>query len=76
VARSAAAGLALVESAAARVAGRDLMLDVPTAEAAWRSILQAVGLRDERPFTRMYRSGAPPPGRPELILGAFGPELG
>jgi GNAT superfamily N-acetyltransferase len=76
VARSLAAARALVGSAAGSVPGRQLMLDVPTRPPAWVSALQDLGLREQRPFTRMYRAGARPPGRPDLIHAAFGPELG
>ena len=76
VARSLPAARALVGSAAASATGRDVMLDVPVHPPAWVSSLQELGLREQRPFTRMYRAGARPPGRPDLVLAAFGPELG
>jgi len=76
VARSLPVARALVGNAAASVTGRDLMIDVPVHPPAWAASLQDLGLREQRPFTRMYRAGARPPGRPDLILAAFGPELG
>jgi hypothetical protein len=76
VARSATTACSLVASAAASVPGRELMLDVSTSPSAWPAALRGLGLREQRPFTRMYRAGTAPPGRPELMFAAFGPELG
>jgi GNAT superfamily N-acetyltransferase len=76
VARDVDTARALVAAAAASVAGHDLMLDVPTAAPGWIAALGELGLREQRPFTRMYRAGAKAPGRPELTFAAFGPELG
>jgi GNAT superfamily N-acetyltransferase len=76
VAPSAKAACALVARAAGSVPGQDLMLDVPTSAPEWPAALHEMGLREQRPFTRMYRAGAAPPGRPELVFAAFGPELG
>lgn len=76
VAQDAAMARALVATAAAAAAGRALVLDVPTAAPGWAAALQDLGLREQRPFTRMYRAGAAPPGRPDLVFAAFGPELG
>jgi hypothetical protein len=76
VAQNMAAARALVARAAAAATGRDIMLDVPTAAPGWMAALQDLGLREQRPFTRMYRAGARPPGWPELTFAAFGPELG
>jgi GNAT superfamily N-acetyltransferase len=76
VAQDATMARALVARAAAAAAGRDLMLDVPTAAPGWAAALQDLGLREQRPFTRMYRAGSRPPGYPELTFAVFGPELG
>jgi GNAT superfamily N-acetyltransferase len=76
VARNAETARALVASAAGSVPGRALMLDASTRDSAWLEALRDLGLREQRPFTRMYRAGAAPPGRPELTFAAFGPELG
>jgi GNAT superfamily N-acetyltransferase len=76
VAQDVAMARALVAKAATAAAGRDLMLDVPTAAPGWMAALQDLGLREQRPFTRMYRKGARPPGYSELTFAAFGPELG
>jgi hypothetical protein len=76
VARSATTACALVASAASSVPGKELMLDASTSPSAWTAALRGLGLREQRPFTRMYRAGTAPPGRPELTFAAFGPELG
>ena len=51
------------------------MLDAPARDPGWLAALQDMGLREQRPFTRMVRSGVPP-GDPGLVFAAFGPELG
>jgi GNAT superfamily N-acetyltransferase len=76
VAPDAATARALVARAAAAAGGRDVILDVPVAAADWTAALQESGLREQRPFTRMYRAGARPPGGADLVFAAFGPELG
>jgi len=76
VARNASTARALVASAAGSLPGRELVLDAATRDPAWPEALRDLGLREQRPFTRMYRAGAAPPGRPELTFAAFGPELG
>jgi GNAT superfamily N-acetyltransferase len=76
VARSTATARALVASAAGSVPGHNLMVDVSTSAPDWPAALRDMGLREQRPFTRMYRAGAAPPGRPDLVFAAFGPELG
>jgi GNAT superfamily N-acetyltransferase len=76
VARSVAAARAVVASAARSVHGRDLLIDVSTADPAWTAAVHDLGLRAQRPFARMYRRGLAPSGRPELTFAAFGPELG
>jgi hypothetical protein len=52
------------------------MLDAPTGDPAWLEALRGLGLREERPFARMYRAGAALAGRTERVFAAFGPELG
>lgn len=76
VAQDVAAARALVARAAAAAHARDIVLDVPTAAPGWMAALQEIGLREQRPFVRMYRAGARPPGWPDLVYAAFGPELG
>jgi GNAT superfamily N-acetyltransferase len=76
IARSATAACDLVASAASSVPGKELMLDVSTSPPEWAAALRDLGLREQRPFTRMYRGDTTPPGRPQLTFAAFGPELG
>lgn len=76
VAPDVVAARALVGRAAAAAGAREIMLDVPTAAPGWMAALQEAGLREQRPFVRMFRAGARPPGWPDLVFGAFGPELG
>ena len=74
VASSTAAALDVVAAAIARHAGQRFFLDAP-AWAEWRSALEPLGFREQRPFTRMYR-GVPPRSRPEQPYAIFGPEFG
>lgn len=76
VARRVAVARALLARAAASAAGTDLVLDVPTAAPEWMAALREDGLREQRPFARMYRHTPRAPGRAELTFAAFGPELG
>jgi hypothetical protein len=76
VAPDAAMARALVGKAAAAAGGRDVMLDVPIATPGWVAALHDLGLREQRPFTRMYRAGGRAPGHPERTFAVFGPELG
>ena len=76
VARTAQTARDLVARASGSVPGRELMLDVSPSPPEWAAALHTLGLREQRPFTRMYRSGAAPPGRPDLTFAVFGPELG
>jgi GNAT superfamily N-acetyltransferase len=75
VAQDVASARALVARAAAAAAG-DVILDVPQGVAEWTSALTAMGLREQRAFTRMYRAGGRRFGYAELNFAVFGPELG
>jgi GNAT superfamily N-acetyltransferase len=75
VAQDVAGARALIARAAAAAPG-EIILDVPTAIPGWTHALAEMGLREQRPFTRMYKAGARRPGYPELVFAAFGPELG
>lgn len=76
VAPDVATARALVARAAAAAGTRAIVLDVPTAAPGWAAALQDAGLREQRPFARMYRAGSRPPGWTDLVFAAFGPELG
>lgn len=41
-----------------------------------RSLLESIGFQQQRPFIRMYKGRNFHPGKPELIYGMSGPELG
>jgi GNAT superfamily N-acetyltransferase len=75
VARSPEIAKALVAAALSGAAGRSVIVDVPTSDAAWVSALGALGFVTQRPFTRMYR-GARLPGSAREVFAAFGPEFG
>ncbi len=75
VARRLEAASALVSMALTCAAGRAVIVDA-TSPPGWLAFLEERGLRAQRPFTRMYRGGAAPPGRPELQLAIRGPEFG
>ncbi len=74
VATSPEAALEVVAAALARQSGRRFFLDAPAGD-RWRSALEVLGFREQRPFTRMYR-GAAPRSCPEQSYAVFGPEFG
>jgi GNAT superfamily N-acetyltransferase len=76
VARGLEAARALVTRAAAAARGKELMLDLFTSDPAWPEAAYALGLREQRPFARMYRAATRPAARTERAFAAFGPELG
>lgn len=43
---------------------------------AWRAWLEAIGFREQRPFTRMFYRANPFPGLPQNQFGILGPEFG
>ena len=75
VAETGAAATALVRACLGANPGRRFFLDAP-ARPEWREALSAMGFREQRPFTRMYRGGLFPTAQPERVYAAFGPELG
>jgi GNAT superfamily N-acetyltransferase len=54
---------------------RPLILDARV-EPRWRTLLGALGFREQRPFTRMYLGEARPDARPALEPAVLGPEFG
>jgi GNAT superfamily N-acetyltransferase len=54
---------------------RPLVLDA-RGEPEWLTMLGALGLHEQRAFTRMYLGDARPAARPALELGVLGPEFG
>ena len=67
--------LAAVVAGLARGGDRRFFIDAP-ASAEWRAALAAIGFREQRPFTRMYRGGLSPRTRPEQLFAICGPEFG
>jgi GNAT superfamily N-acetyltransferase len=75
VARSGDAAQELVAAGLRPDAARRIIVDA-RATGGWAAELEALGLREERPLTRMYLGGQPPPGSLEPLWGIFGPEFG
>ncbi len=73
VADSSAAALHIVAASLARHPGERFFLDAPPWP-EWRTALERLGFREQRPFTRMYR-GAPRQCPPQSFA-VFGPEFG
>jgi GNAT superfamily N-acetyltransferase len=65
----------LVSACLAGPRRRPLIVDART-EPLWLSALTAMGFREQRPFTRMYRGAPRPAARPALEPAVFGPEFG
>jgi GNAT superfamily N-acetyltransferase len=74
VAESIAEALEVVTASLARHPGERFFVDAP-AWPEWRSALAALGFREQRPFTRMFRGG-PQRSHPEPSYAVFGPEFG
>ena len=66
----------LLEGILARIPGRRVFIDICLANPNARTLMQEYGMRLQRPFTRMYRGRGVSPGRPELVYGIAGPEIG
>lgn len=66
----------LFDAGLAVVAGRDVFIDVPNDQDAFRSVLLTIGFSVERPFLRMYRGHLLNPGLPALVYAIAGPEFG
>jgi GNAT superfamily N-acetyltransferase len=69
------AGL-LLEACLAAHPDREVVLDVPDDQQAWRAELAELGFVIERPFLRMYRGRRPAPGEPSRVYAITGPEFG
>ena len=66
----------LVSACLSRQVGKPFILDASHTEADWRLWLEAIGLREQRPFIRMFYRDNPYPGLPEKQFGILGPEFG
>jgi GNAT superfamily N-acetyltransferase len=75
VAEDVPAALAVVSAGLTASPPRRVFLDAP-AWPEWRAALAAVGFREQRPFTRMYRGGRAPTGEVARVFAICGPEFG
>jgi len=75
VAQSEAIGRDLVLACFSTPRDRPLVLDARV-EPRWLATLGELGLREQRPFTRMYLGETRPASEPERELAVFGPEFG
>jgi GNAT superfamily N-acetyltransferase len=66
----------LVSACLNRQAGKPFIIDASHYETGWRSWLESVGFREQRPFTRMFYRDNPYPGLPPKQFGSLGPEFG
>jgi predicted N-acetyltransferase YhbS len=66
----------LVSACMNRQAGKPFIIDASHYETGWRSWLESVGFREQRPFTRMFYRDNPYPGLPPKQFGVLGPEFG
>jgi predicted N-acetyltransferase YhbS len=66
----------LVSACLNRQDGKRFILDASHCENGWRSWLESVGFREQRPFIRMFYRDNPYPGLPPKQFGILGPELG
>ena len=57
-------------------AGKPFILDASHCETDWRSWLESVGFREQRPFIRMFYRDNPYPGLPPKQFSILGPEFG
>ena len=66
----------LVSACLNRPAGKPFILDASHCETGWRSWLESIGFREQRPFIRMFYRDNPYPGMPPKQFGILGPEFG
>jgi GNAT superfamily N-acetyltransferase len=66
----------LVSAALDRQAGKAFIIDASHCETDWRSWLESIGFREQRPFIRMFYRDNPYPGLPPKQFGILGPEFG
>jgi creatinine amidohydrolase/Fe(II)-dependent formamide hydrolase-like protein/GNAT superfamily N-acetyltransferase len=67
---------ALLLAVLTRHPGQRFLLDAPLHDARWPAWLKAIGFREQRPYTRMFKGPNRHPGRPGLQYAILGPELG
>lgn len=66
----------LVKEVLSTLAGRAVVVDVPTDQCDFLEWLVSSGFMEERPFIRMYYGSNAHPGLPENVYAISGPELG
>jgi GNAT superfamily N-acetyltransferase len=66
----------LVSACLNHPAGKSFIIDASHCETGWRSWLESVGFREQRPFIRMFYRDNPYPGLPPKQFGILGPEFG
>lgn len=66
----------LLEACLAAHPDREVFLDVPDDQQAWRAGLAQLGFVIERPFLRMYRGRLTAPGQRSRVYAITGPEFG
>jgi GNAT superfamily N-acetyltransferase len=66
----------LVSACLSRQAGKPFIIDASHYETGWRSWLESIGFREQRPFIRMFYRDNPYPGLPPKQFGILGPEFG
>lgn len=76
VAESAEVAKQLVSAAMEELRGRPVIIDAAHHNAEWLKWLEAVGFKEQRPFTRMLRGGGQRPGLAEKQFAILGPEFG
>ena len=76
VASSTAIAAALLQAVVTTQAERAVLVDVADARAGWREAVEAMGFREQRPFTRMYRGNWRPPADLTRLFAIIGAEFG
>jgi len=66
----------LVSACLNRQPGKPFIIDSSHYEIGWRSWLESIGFREQRPFIRMFYRDNPYPGLPPKQFGVLGPEFG
>ncbi len=66
----------LVSAAMEELRGRPVILDAAHHDSEWLRWVEAIGFREQRPFTRMLLGAGRRPGTPERQFAILGPEFG
>lgn len=76
VARDQRTARRLVSACLNRQVGKRFIIDASHYDTVWRSWLESIGFRQQRPFIRMFYRDNPYPGLPPKQFGILGPEFG